>query len=105
MGLRGDDDVALHVHMSSISLSHIFLKTLFDNFTKFGANLTKIDQTFRPLAQIVSKFSRLVILYRLLIFLILLESSKFHKTLSETHKKEKNVSKGSFVQIFLDLHC
>jgi hypothetical protein len=34
MGLRGDDDVALHVHVSSISLSHIFLKTLFDNFKK-----------------------------------------------------------------------
>jgi hypothetical protein len=59
MGLRGDDDVALH-HVSSISLSQIFLKTLFHNFTKFGANHTKIDQTFRPLVQIVSKFSRLV---------------------------------------------
>jgi hypothetical protein len=71
MGLRGDDDVGLH-HVSFISLSQIFLKTLFDNFTKFGANLTKIDQTFRPLVLSVPKFSRLVssscIGYRILLF-------------------------------------
>jgi hypothetical protein len=86
--------VALHVHMSSINLSHIFLKTLFDNFTKFGANLTKIDQTFRPLAQIVSKFSRLVILYRLLIFFNSFGNFKISQNFVRNSQKGEKCFKG-----------